>query len=611
MGYLVLVRAPGDADTAFEAMLAELTGQQGWRRALEAYGLAVLVKGVVTPEVHGLQGAGGVGGVVLGTVFDRAASASGEVRRADLRGLIDAEPLEAASRLIEGAWGGYVAIMARRREEPPAVLRDPTGQLDAFVWARDGVTLIGSEAPFGCAAPVGLAIDWPRLGDLLDDPRRTGAAPPLLGLVAVDPGECRYGQAGRESARLWSPRAFARAPRASAGLLEDLRRCVDISVAAAADRDEALLCEISGGLDSAIVATTLARLGLRPAGAINFYRDQPEGDERRWAQAVADATGTPLCAVRRAPFALDQAAFDFGAAGVRPSLNALDPDYDRLLLEEVERLKAQVLLTGHGGDVVFYQLGAAELAADLLRGQPCDGSRLARLGDIARRTRRSVWSLARQAVLGAPVARRSAEQERFIRPVARAAAHPWLSDLAGVSPAKRVQVAGLVNSLNVVARTRRGEATRLAHPLLSQPMIELCLSIPATLLSAGEDERTLARQAFADRLPRLVAERRSKGDITAFFGRSVAASLPVLRERLLDGRLVARGLIDRERLELALRPETLVWKDFYGEILVAAALEAWVGHWEGRINDSASAGRAALSGDGCERAVSRKAKARR
>jgi asparagine synthase (glutamine-hydrolysing) len=611
MGYLVLVRPPGAAATAFELMLAELTGKQGWRGALEAYGLAVLLKGALTPEVQALEGAGGVGGVVLGRAFDRAAAAAGEVRHADLRGLIDAEPLQAASRLIEGAWGGYVAVMARRREEPPAVLRDPTGQLDAFVWARDGVTFIGSEVPFGSAEPVGLAIDWPRLGDLLDDPRRTGAAPPLHGLIAVDPGECRYGQGGRESARLWSPRRFARSTHVSADLLEDLRRCVDISVAASVDGDETSLCEVSGGLDSAIVATTLARLGLKPAGAINFYRDQPEGDERRWAQAVADATGAPLRAVRRAPFTLDHAAFAFGAAGVRPSLNALDPDYDRLLLEEIERLSAKVLVTGHGGDVVFYQLGAAELAGDLMRGQPCEGSRLARLGDVARRTRRSVWSLARQTMFGAPVSWRGGQEERFIRSAARGTAHPWLAELAGVPPAKRVQIAGLVNSLNVVARTRRGAATRLAHPLLSQPMIELCLSIPSTLLAAGEDDRGLARRAFADRLPRIVAERRSKGDITAFFGRSLAASLPVLRDMLLDGRLVARGLIDRERLELALQPETLVWKDFYGEILVAAALEAWVAHWEGRISEPANGGAVSSGDDRRDKVVSRKANARR
>lgn len=610
MGYLVLVQTPGAAATAFEAMLAALTGKQGWRSALKTYGLVVLLKGARTPEVHALEGAGGVGGVLLGTAYDRAA-ATGELRRADLRGLIDAEPLQAAARLVEDAWGGYVAVLARRRDDPPAVLRDPTGQLDAFIWARDGVTLIGSEAPFGCAAPLGLAIDWPRLGDLLDDPRRTGAAPPLRGLVAVDPGECRYGQAGRQRARLWSPRRFVTPPRASTDLLEDLRRCVDVSVAASVGGDEALLCEVSGGLDSAIVATTLARLGHQPAGAINFYRDQPAGDERRWAQAVADAIGTPLRAVRRAPFVLDRAAFEFGAAGIRPSLNALDPEYDRLLLEEIERLDATVLLTGHGGDVVFYQLGAAELASDLIRGQPCEGNRLARLGDVARRTRRSVWSLARQALIGAREVRRSAEDERFIRPVAKGAAHPWLADLAGASPAKRVQIAGLVNSLNVVARTRRGAATRLAHPLLSQPMIELCLSIPATLLAAGEDDRSLARRAFADRLPRIVAERRSKGDITAFFGRSLAASLPVLREMLLDGRLVAQGLIDRARLEMALRAETLVWKDVYGEILVAAALEAWVGHWEGRIAEPAP-GEAASSVDGRrDKAVSRKANARR
>ncbi|AZS21754.1 asparagine synthase [Caulobacter sp. FWC26] len=583
MGYIVLVRTPGATAAAFDAMLEDLVARQGWRHVVKAYALAVLVKGAAPLPVLPLAGAHGVGGVLLGRVFDRAAGEAGEARQPQLDGLVDLDPIEAVSRLIQSAWGGYVAVLAPRRPDPPVVLRDPTGQVEAFIWRRDGVTLIGSEAPRGLAAPLGLAIDWRRVGDLLDDPRRTGAAPPLSGVLGVDPGECRHGVGAGESLRLWSPARIVRERRPPDDPADALRRWVDVSVAAEASDAETMLCEISGGLDSAIVATALARAGRRPTGAINFYRDQAQGDERLWARAVADAIGVPLTTVQRSPFALASDDFAFGATGLRPSLNALDPEYDRLLLAEAERLKAQVLFTGHGGDVVFYQLGAAEIAADILQGAVTEDGRLRALGDVARRTRRSVWSLARQAFWGRRPTEGAASRERFVVHAARGVAHPWLDDLQGLAPAKRVQVAGLVNSLNVVARTRRGAVTRLAHPLLGQPMVELCLSIPAPILSAGEGDRRLARRAFSDRLPALVAERRSKGDITVFFGKSIAASLPTLRPMLLDGRLVAEGLIDKARLEAALRPETLVWKDFYGEILVAAALEAWVRHWEGRI----------------------------
>lgn len=608
MGYLVLVRPPGGACQAFDAMVEDLVGRHGWRQVVEAYALTALVKGPAAPPVQGLVGRQGVGGVLIGRIFDRLAGEAGEAVPAQLDGLMDIDPLEAAERLVERTFGGFVAVLGPRRVDPPAVLRDPTGQIEVLVWCRDGVTIVGSEAPDGLASPVGMSIDWSRLGDLLDDPRRTGAGPPLTGVIGIDPGECRHGAGARDSLRLWTPARIVRERARPSDPLAALRNWVDVSVAAEALNAEVVLSEISGGLDSAIVATALERAGRRPKGAINFYRDQAEGDERLWAAAVADAIDVPLKAIRRTPFALGPDDFAFGAAAVRPSLNALDPDYDRLLLAEVERLGADVLFTGHGGDVVFYQLGAAEIAGDILRGAPTAGGRLRALGDVARRTRRSVWSLAYQTLIRRRSADRSAQAGRFVTRSARGAAHPWLENLAGIPPAKRMQIAGLVNSLNVVARTRRGAATRLAHPLLSQPIVELCLSIPAPMLSAGEGDRSLARDAFSDRLPNLVAERRSKGDITVFFGKSIAASLPVLRPMLLEGRLVAQGLIDRTRLEAALQPETLVWKDFYGEVLVAAALEAWVVHWEGRIADAATA---AVSAEPARaKASSRKAKAR-
>ena len=151
--------------------------------------------------------------------------------------------------------------------------------------------------------------------------------------------------------------------------------------------------------------------------------------------------------------------------------------------------------------------------------------------------------------------------------------------------AKRMQIAGLVNNQSVFAPSRRGAVAALAHPLLSQPMVELCLAIPAPILSAGEGDRSFARDAFADDLPASIRYRRSKGDVTVFFGRSVAASLPFLREFLLGGRLAEQGLIDPRRFDEALRAEQLVWRDDYGAILAAAQIEAWLRHWESRIAD--------------------------
>ena len=590
MPYLVMTAPAGQASATFDSLLEDLKAR-GWRPALEAFGLAVLLKGARAPDVTPLRDLLKIDGVVVGRLFEGQSGPDGGVRRAAPNGLTALDPVEACQVLCRGAFGGYVAVLAQDRAAP-AVLRAPEGGLDVFTWSCGPVSLIGDDLPEGLAAPPGLAVDWSAVGAIMAQAMRSVAITPLTGVRPLDPGVCRHDPGFARDTTVWSPAIVARRGPAPASP-EALRASVDLAIAAELDGAQRVLCEVSGGLDSAIVATSLRALGRPPAAAINFWRDQAESDERVYAHAVAEAAGAPLQAIRRDLLRLGPSSFALSARSVRPNLAAVDPDYDAFLVEAIEHAQADVLMTGNGGDVVFYQLGAAEIAADLLAGKPCQGSRAERLAQIARRARRSVWSLAWEALTrrpgtNAPV--RGPDEDDFILSRADRVLHPWTQDTAGLSAARRVQVEGLVNSLGLIAHTRRGEAARLANPLLAQPVVELCLRIPIPILSSGEGERTFARQAFADRLPPSIVARRSKGDVTTYFGRSMAASAGFLRDHLLDGRLVAQGVLDRRRLENALTPEALIWRNTYGHLLLAAGLEAWVRHWEGRTGAGSTSG---------------------
>jgi asparagine synthase (glutamine-hydrolysing) len=161
--------------------------------------------------------------------------------------------------------------------------------------------------------------------------------------------------------------------------------------------------------------------------------------------------------------------------------------------------------------------------------------------------------------------------------------HPWLTGLDRLPPGKRAHVRRITAALVTHLASRRAEAVDLVHPLLTQPMLELCLSLPTMQLTAGRRGRDLARRAFGDRLPEMVRERRSKGDLSADFGRALAASLPALRAHLLDGRLAAEGVIDRERTDAVLDADHLAWRGDYGDVMTAAAIESWVRVWEARL----------------------------
>lgn len=110
--------------------------------------------------------------------------------------------------------------------------------------------------------------------------------------------------------------------------------------------------------------------------------------------------------------------------------------------------------------------------------------------------------------------------------------------------------------------------------------MEAVLATPTYQLTKGGHDRLLARDAFADRLPTILLQRRSKAELSGYYGRVLAANLDQLRPHLLEGRLAGQGLIDRDQVEAALRVEHLIWQGGYGELMILALVESWLQAWK-------------------------------
>lgn len=557
---------PGQPGLEADALHAGFNGQDGWTLVLERFCLRVYVRGRAAPPVSLLP----KDGVLIGQMFDRDATETGAVAAYDLHRLADEDGVAVARRVIDEAWGRYVLVLPVR-ERRPVVLREPLGALDALTWRKGDTWCVSDDVP-PALAPDDLSIDEARLADLIAEPDLASAHLPLTGVTAVMPGTVVDETGGVR--KLWTPARFARTPRVDAWTAAERLPLVSRAcIAALASGRGPILCEISGGLDSAIVATSLRAEGVKLDAAINFHWPQAEADERPYARAVAKTVRARLevIASRVAPIAPE--AFD-DAVVARPSFNAIDPAYDGVLAQRLGQGGEAALFTGQGGDAVFYQMPAPQLSLDLL----ARGPRRRGLMALSRRTNRSVWSLLRMGAR-APV---RATFPYGAKGAGRPPKHPWLQDLQGVGAAKRVQIEALVANQAVFGASRRGAVAELIHPLLSQPLVELCLSIPAAVLGGGDQDRAFARSAFRAQLPRLVLDRQSKGDLSVFFAKGVARSLPVLRPRLLEGRLAARGLIDVAALSEIMHPEAMIWRDGSAEILCLAVLESWVRAWEAR-----------------------------
>lgn len=568
--YIVVETLQGDTGE-WRTLEARLLATGDWIKAAERRRFSVFLERAAPPTYRHLPG---VGGALIGDVFDADAARQGRGIDIDLMGFggrVDG----VAARLVDRAFGRYVAIL-NDDVGPMRVLRDPLGAMDAIGWRHGGLRLVASRLPdLPELWPADLAIDWSAVAAILRQKNLASLVTPLKGLISFAPGVLA-GPDGR-GPRLWSPAAFAAQPidpRPAA-----LRTVVDGVVAAWAHGRDGIFCEISGGLDSAIVATSLAQVRAPLRYGLNQAYPQAEGDERAYAQAVADAVQAPLEVVERTTTAIDPEALVAQARGVRVSFLGGDPAHEADLAARLADPGIDALFTGRGGDGCFFQPATPALVGDILKGV-C-GPRLKALAVLARRNSATVWSILKRSGRLRDLTAGGGGQP-FLSALAMAGApslHPWLADARTVSPAKQLQILMTVNVLSAFGESQSRNAGDVVDPLLSQPVVEFCLATPAGRLALGPLNRPFARQAFAERLPPEVRDRTGKGEVTGFVARRLEASLPAVRPFLLEGQLAKAGLLDLAALDAALTRDTLIWSNVLSPIFVIMAVEAWTRRW--------------------------------
>jgi asparagine synthase (glutamine-hydrolysing) len=519
---------------------------------------------------------------LLGDVFNRDA--------APVRRVPHHDPYVYEKKMIARFWGRYVAIRLDAGGAPAAVVRDPSGALDCVSWTSDGLTLIASDLPSWLSPTCrqGWRIDRERVEAALHDPYGTAGALLLDGPTAVLPGTLQPLPEGIPVA-LWRPDWIARSAeaRSDAEAADALRKAVDESVAGFSRLGGVLACEISGGLDSSIVAESLVRSGKDHTKLwLNAWGPDPSADERPWVTSLAEHLAIAATTVPRAVGRVTPAFLEAIPQGFRPGLAALDTLHDADWARRFETDGIDRVLTGKGGDSMFVQPADIGVFVDLWRERGWRAFFLADTVRLARWNERSVWTLV-QAARRRDWRPQSVDAPNgLLRPRTspNRPRHPWLDGIDDLGPAKRRQILGLVQGVMLHGASLQTQAAAVIHPLLSQPVVETCLALPTPQLTLGRRDRGLARRAFADRLPASITTRRSKGEMTAFYGRMIAEGLDVLRPWLLDGRLAAMGLIDRQGAEGALTRESLAWRGGYVDIMVTAAIEGWVRAWERRLS---------------------------
>lgn len=571
--YLAIVgqRDPFGIRTSLGLAMTEF----GLRQLFTAPGLTVYGDGPAPLAIGEAQG------IVLGTIFHREAPMHA------VRALDDAEAgdvLAARGKvLIDRFWGDYLAFIAGAGTGEAIVMRPPLGDLTCLYARHRGLVLAASDLELlGACGVETREIDWSEIASHLRNAGLKSNATSLRGINEVLWSNRMTVRGGDLTiAPCWCPWTFALAPdaRTPEDIAEELRALTMACVHAQVRHLGAIDIMISGGLDSSILAASLAKTGV-PTTCLNFPFAGANGDERIYARAVAAHLGLPLFEVEPKVADVDVTLCDDPWLA-RPINRAFAQPMRQAKYRLAAVTGAADFVDGGGGDSLFCSMQSVAPVADRILRHGIGPGAIRTAADVARLTDASLLQVFALGLRRAYLRRRAHRwpiDEQFLsrEAIERAGKrrHPWLRTRRGAVPGSAAHIANMVVVENLIEIANGPPAEW--SPLMTQPLVEFCLSVPSWLWFENGHNRAIARRAFAPLLPPGIAWRRDKGSPDAFAAAIFEANREILGSFLVGGRLDQAGLLDTEALRDALAPDRPVKGFDYNRVLRIADVEAWV-----------------------------------
>lgn len=486
--------------------------------------------------------------------------------------------------LLEQCWGDYILL-----EFPSTdwanfhATRDPSGGV-ACVYSIASGFLTSDISAMVDAGVYRRSVDWNFIRENLIYPHLKTGSTGLSDVSELLPGH-RLRISGNDAAteEVWSPWTFAtrsQRHRSAPEAIAAVRSAIIAAIETWAETDGDVLLELSGGLDSSIVAACLQNSKARVT-CCNLVTAVPGADERDYATAMSDLLGKDL---HVETLRVEDAAFDFPppSSSVAPSTWFLQNAANRLKEGIGREHGARSFFSGGGGDTAFGYIKTAAPAADAYRERGLVAAMHA-VRDLAELHQCTFWKACRLTAkkLLAPPKPPRVPDLSFVRNTAHRSAttlHPWFTPPPSSLPGDRERIFDLAGAQIFRDGVARATTSHLRMPLLSQPVVEACLKVPSWMWIEGGRNRSVARSAFADDLPAKILHRRSKGTFMNYSGAVYRRNKPFLRNYLLQGSLEGHGLLDATALQRLFDRQHDDLDDGFMRIFDLCSIENWVRH---------------------------------
>ena len=501
--------------------------------------------------------------------------------------------------LVDEYWGSYIAVLDDREHGRRHVIRDCSGRLPCYFFRNEEVQVFFSDIQDLLTLRAGsLTLNYDYLAGFLYFNELQIHATGLREVTEILAGECASLTNGSVSQfPLWDPSRVC-----AENLIDDyqhaaheLRSTTQRCIAGWARTQKRILHSLSGGLDSAVVAGCFKESKVDASMlCINRYHDAPGEDERKYARIAARRLGVELLEY---PFN-DRGLLDHRVLALpktaKPCVPFLFRMLDICLYNKLTReRKINTVWTGQGGDHLFFQYSELLPVSDYVCHHGLGLQLHSVISGAAQLTGESYWAALRSALRS--IGRRPRWQYQTLQQptyflhedavpprILEYIAHPWTRETRDLPPGKQMQIHFLAEVLNRHRPIPRLRLVEEHHPLMSQPIIELCLRIPTYLLVKGGRDRALARDAFRDIIPHEIYQRRDKGSTGQHAIELMRRSGKFLNEMLLDGVLVREGIVDRRSVESFSTNSTPIRPEHYFPLIACIACEVWLNTWNSR-----------------------------
>jgi asparagine synthase (glutamine-hydrolysing) len=494
-------------------------------------------------------------------------------------------------------WGRY--ILGIIGDEGITFYRDPQGFSLLYYAPHSGGYFFASDiATLSDALPAQPTLNWTYLTSFIASNHNVTSVTPFNDIYEMLPG-CATTlkmHASPVVTQFWDPTeitsVFISDEDAFQNHVFDTARMTLLSWVS---KSEKVSFELSGGLDSSSLLALLKQSTFAsPVHAVNFFNSSfASSDEKDYAQDVCDLYNVPLSYLDSKDF-LPFSEISLSRRHDRPSTGLLDTAITKHLVALLGIQKNDEIICGQGGDHLFLAPPPRDAFVDILLDKEflqapqtlrelCAYYRMPYVSFL-RDACRSYVNYLRSNLSYVQLTQIDTEwmTDDFKSSVNSDIFRPFFwENLKKVHPGKAQHIQAILSSTLYIDRGEYIEGKPVINPLLSQPLVELVLSMPTYQSFRNGYNRFHYRKSLENHNIRgKFIWRTSKGETSGILTAGARKHFDKLRPMLLEGYFVQKGFVNHEKLNHALLAFRSGKTDALWPLINLFVAEKWMRSWE-------------------------------